>query len=251
MNDQTLEALTTISKRSAKLSVLGLIIIMCSLGYSAYKLSTIELQLSHKKIELEKLEAAIKHKDEDLSEKNSVLVSLNNQIEIAVHKLNTVKSYIDRLPASSEYLADLRNSFIELDSEMGVIDIDAQSSISTETSHKKKDYVMNFAPMPMEDKKIKEAIQGLFDSSALVRSRSYAAFMKDYGNESRMIYSLLEYATNHKDNLNGIYNTLVVLNNTDLKNVDKKYITDFAESVRANGEKTSQRVDVLLSRIKQ
>jgi len=100
-------------------------------------------------------------------------------------------------------------------------------------------------------KPLMTVIEELFGSKASVRGAAYNQIMEYYSNRPELIPSLLEYAYNHLDNQNGIYNTLVVLGHLDYRNVsrDIQAIRVFAEKTRNNGPKTSERVDKLLQRL--
>lgn len=94
-------------------------------------------------------------------------------------------------------------------------------------------------------------IQGLFSSEASVRGKSYEKLMSQYSSSEDLTPALLNYANAHKNNQNGIYNTLVVLSHADNKALrdQSNAVRDFAESVRSIGPRTSERADKLLSRL--
>ena len=94
-------------------------------------------------------------------------------------------------------------------------------------------------------------VEQLFAPTARVRGTAYDEIMAHYASSPDLVPALLKYAENHTDNFNGIYNTLVVLSHLDLKSLgaDLPAIRASAESVRKNGEKTSDRVDKLIWRL--
>lgn len=94
-------------------------------------------------------------------------------------------------------------------------------------------------------------ISDLFAPTASVRGRAYEEMIRLYSSDPDLVPSLITYARENVDNENGVYNALVVLSHIDLKklNADFTTVRSFAESVRKNGSKTSERVDKLLARL--
>jgi hypothetical protein len=95
------------------------------------------------------------------------------------------------------------------------------------------------------------AIEGLFAPKAATRGAAYNVLMQYYATSPQLITSLIDYANNHKDNQNGIYNTLVVLGHLNYSTVpaDLQSIRSFAAQVVNNGPKSADRVDKLLKRL--
>jgi len=100
-------------------------------------------------------------------------------------------------------------------------------------------------------KPLDNVVEELFDPKASIRGLAYNNLMTDYSNSPDLVPSLLEYANNHMDNQNGIYNTLVVLGNIDYNKVSKdiQAIRLFAERTRSNGPKTSELAGKILARL--
>lgn len=238
MNDNSFEKLAASSRRAAILSIFGGLIVVSALGYSAYKLSTIEKEVTAKQAELLDIEAKLTNKTNDLSTKNSALSSLNKQIEDATLQLVTLKSDVKQLPAICR-ISELQSSVARLDSTIGTADIDARATVARTSSNPNAT-------------SLNSLIEGLFGPTAAERGRAYDDLMSTYGDKKEMIDSLLQYANTHRSNMNGIYNALVVLSHVDhskIRDIDIGAIKSFAESVRNNGPKTAQRVDVLKSRL--
>ncbi len=76
--------------------------------------------------------------------------------------------------------------------------------------------------------------------------------MESYARSPELIPKLLESARKNPQNLNGIYNTLVLLSHLNYSMLPSAHFSEiraFAESVRSRGSKISERVDVLLQRL--
>jgi hypothetical protein len=63
--------------------------------------------------------------------------------------------------------------------------------------------------------------------------------------------ALIEYAVENFENLNGVYNTLVVLShlNYNFLDIDISSIRAFANKAKVNGPKTAARAQKLLDRL--
>ncbi|MCF6404870.1 hypothetical protein L3C95_18365 [Chitinophaga filiformis] len=100
-------------------------------------------------------------------------------------------------------------------------------------------------------KPLNTVIEELFSAKASVRGAAYNDLMTNYAESPQLVPSLLSYASGHKDNQNGIYNTLVVLGHLDYSKVpaDVEDIRAFAAQVTDNGPKTADRIEKLLRRL--
>jgi len=67
------------------------------------------------------------------------------------------------------------------------------------------------ASVPQTGHSRQTLIADLFSDQSSVRLRAYNALMSDYSADTKLVPDLLSFASKHRDNLNGIYNTLVVL----------------------------------------
>lgn len=191
-----------------------------------------------KQIELQKVEQNLTTRSKDLSNKESALISTKSQLEVAAAQLEKIKAEIAALPKSPETI-NLQSNLESLDGSIGRAYVDSGTELQ-------------ITPNKVVSETLDMLIEGLFASNASQRGASYQKLMSGYGSDPKLIASLLRYASSNKSNSNGIYNTLIVLSHIDYskqKDANLDQIKSFAESVRANGEKTSQRVDVLLGRL--
>ncbi|WP_027360136.1 hypothetical protein [Desulforegula conservatrix] len=194
--------------------------------------------IAAKQAELIGVESKLQNRAAALQVKEEALFSVDSQLKDASKQLLQMKLDIATLP-QNQTTKELQTSLDSLDTSIGEAYVSSGSGITAPSNASSAE--------PLDS-----LIEGLFAETASKRGEAYRNLMTAYGTDSRMIGSLIEYARANKSNSNGIYNTLVVLshvNYSKLENINIQEIRDFAEKVRANGEKTSQRVDVLLKRL--
>lgn len=102
------------------------------------------------------------------------------------------------------------------------------------------------------EKPLATVIEDLFASKASTRGAAYSQLISPaYANNPELIPTLLDYASAHIANQNGVYNTLVVLGGLNYNTVAKNSnpIRRFAEMARKNGAKTNSQVEKVLQRL--
>ncbi|MDJ0615492.1 MAG: hypothetical protein QNJ63_01895 [Calothrix sp. MO_192.B10] len=94
-------------------------------------------------------------------------------------------------------------------------------------------------------------IQELFSDSSSTRKNAYEALLASWGSDSSLVLELIEYGRDNSSNLNGIYNTLVLLSHMsrDALRPHVAEIEKFSREVEGNGVKTKERAEKLRSRL--
>jgi hypothetical protein len=198
-----------------------------------------EVQVAQKQAELKRVETSLATRVKELAEREASLAVTNQQLAVAAGQMDKLRTQILALPASSG-ATDARTELETLDGALGRAYVNSTQA----------------RPQPAADggegKPLPELIAGLYAATAAKRGWAYNEIMARHAANPRLVPQLLEYAAAHADNANGTYNVLVVLahlNYAALPGLDLGAIRRFAESVRGNGERTAQRVDVLLERL--
>ena len=107
------------------------------------------------------------------------------------------------------------------------------------------------APVAQTESRRQTLIGELFSDQSPVRLRAYDGLMSSYSADPQLVPDLLLFASKHRDNLNGIYNTLVVLSHLNKAQLEP-HVTEieaFAREVEPLGPKIKERVDKLLGRL--
>lgn len=81
MSNQEFERLAASSRRAAGLSLLGGLIVVASLGYSAYKLAAMERAIAQKQIEIAELDGQLKRRESTIAALNSDIQNLRSTQE--------------------------------------------------------------------------------------------------------------------------------------------------------------------------
>ena len=94
-------------------------------------------------------------------------------------------------------------------------------------------------------------IRQMFSNEGNQRADAYQQLLASWGNDESLIEAVIAHGSNNTSNLNGIYNTLVLLSHMQRDTIQKRKpeITAFTELVEGKGEKIRQRAEVLRSRL--
>lgn len=174
-----------------------------------------------------------------LDEKNEELKSLQNKHDAMNTELATIKESL-KIVNDVKLKKRIEDSIENLSTLMGYSEVDILANVPTASK---------VEPVSVE-KGMDEMIAELFDDQSGVRKNAFQEIMVTYGDDPALIGGLIKYAEKDKKNLNGIYNTLVVLSHLDyskLGDVNYDRIRSFAESVKDNGPKTEERAEKLLA----
>lgn len=101
------------------------------------------------------------------------------------------------------------------------------------------------------NKEMSDLIKGIFTTDASVRRTSAATLVSDWNTNPNLVPRLLDYAAENPRNENGIYNTVVVLENlsADTLRPYRESITNFAAAAEKIGQKTAAETTVLLRKV--
>jgi len=106
------------------------------------------------------------------------------------------------------------------------------------------------ARMPAEG--VDALIGGLFDGNSVTRLRAYDGIMARHAGSPALVPALLQYANEHPDNLNGIYNTLVVLNTVPRQQLVEQQgeVLAFLDRVQTSGPRIRARTQDVRKRLR-
>lgn len=94
-------------------------------------------------------------------------------------------------------------------------------------------------------------IVGMFSEIPAERKNSFDGLISVWANDPSLAKDVLDFASANTDNLNGVYNSLVLLSHMkpDALKPHKKAIIAFSRAVEKNGSKTKARAEKLRSRL--
>jgi len=94
-------------------------------------------------------------------------------------------------------------------------------------------------------------IRALFADNARVRIAAAQNLIEGWGNETSAVRALVDFATQNMDNSNGVYNTVVVLNEFSRATLEahRQTVLEFLEAAKEIGPKTAARVETLVKRL--
>jgi hypothetical protein len=110
--------------------------------------------------------------------------------------------------------------------------------------------VVTFAKESLNDRRF-VLVRQLFDDKAEQRISAASELIGGWREDPKVVEMLITYARENKQNNNGIYNTMVVLTNLDLKAL-KPYETElqkFSHEVESNGEMTKNLSEKLRNKL--
>ena len=101
------------------------------------------------------------------------------------------------------------------------------------------------------NKEMADLIKGIFSNDASVRRASAAALLSDWSTNPNLVPGLLDYAAANPGNENGIYNTVIVLENlrSDTLKPYREGIINFAVAAKNIGQKTAAETTLLLRKL--
>jgi hypothetical protein len=96
-----------------------------------------------------------------------------------------------------------------------------------------------------------QLIEDLFDPNPSVRKKAYGGLLPRYEDDPTLIPELLGVARANPRNVDGLYNTLVVLSHMNKESLrpHSNEIRSFAEASKSVGPKVAERSNTLLSRL--
>jgi hypothetical protein len=99
--------------------------------------------------------------------------------------------------------------------------------------------------------RVSALIRELFSDDARVRIGAAQDLIQGWRNEPNAVLELVEFATQNKNNSNGVYNTVVVLNEFSLRALQahKQEVLNFVELAKAKGSKTAAKATELETRL--
>ncbi|MEW9682571.1 hypothetical protein [Pseudomonas sp. TE50-2] len=174
--------------------------------------------------DIEKQKTLLANGDVQLRLKKGEFEQLNRSMRDVFNDLKGLASDIIALPEGAKKNALLKR-LAQLDSSIGNAGADSAAAVVP-------------AQGATPTAALAELIGGLFSREAKGRVKAYQELISQYGKREELIPALLQYANDHFENDNGIYNALVVfshLNYRSLRGVDLESIRAFAS--RAEGEK--------------
>jgi len=95
-------------------------------------------------------------------------------------------------------------------------------------------------------------VSSLFSPDADTRKGAAAQILEGWGKDSQMVQALVDFATQNKENANGIFNTVVVLSafDRDTLMTRRDAVLRFLALAKATGDKTEQKATVLESQLR-
>ncbi len=101
------------------------------------------------------------------------------------------------------------------------------------------------------DVRLNQLIEDLYAPASGTRITSAEEIIQVWRSDTTLVPQLLNYAEEHMDNENGIYNTVVILNSVDttLLSREKDSVKSFLDKAQKVGPKTRSQIDRVRSRL--
>ncbi len=101
------------------------------------------------------------------------------------------------------------------------------------------------------EQRVSALLRDLFAEDARVRIGAAQDLIQVWRNDPNVVLALVEFATQNKDNANGVYNTVVVLNEFSLRvlQTHKQEVLKFLEVAKKTGTKTEAKATALGQRL--
>ncbi|UCF70218.1 MAG: hypothetical protein JSW49_08445 [candidate division WOR-3 bacterium] len=123
--------------------------------------------------------------------------------------------------------------------------------VTRETERKDTGSYVEWSAKYALDIRLNQLIEDLYAPASRTRTASAEEIIQVWRSDTMLVPKLLNYAKEHMDNDNGIYNTVVVLNSIDPKSLTKyeSSIKSFLDEARKVGPKTRSQIDRISSRL--
>lgn len=114
-----------------------------------------------------------------------------------------------------------------------------------------EDKTVQVAAKSSLEQRVSTLIRDLFSKDAQARIGAAQDLIQGWRNEPNVVQALVEFAIQNSENSNGVFNTVVVLNEFSLKvlEVNRALIINFLELAKKTGSKTKARAEVLATRL--
>lgn len=101
------------------------------------------------------------------------------------------------------------------------------------------------------EQRVDVLIRDLFSPDAGLRINAAQELIQGWRNEPSVVFSLIDYASRHTDNSNGVYYTVVVLNEFPPRVLltHKQEVLNFIALSKATGTKTATKAQALAERL--
>ncbi|HEV8577725.1 MAG TPA: hypothetical protein VGX68_01485 [Thermoanaerobaculia bacterium] len=101
------------------------------------------------------------------------------------------------------------------------------------------------------EQRVSALIRDLFSEDARVRIGAAQDLIEGWRNEPSVVLALVDFATNNRENSNGVYNTVVVLSEFSVRALEahKPQVLEFVRLARATGSKTDAKAAALVKRL--
>jgi hypothetical protein len=101
------------------------------------------------------------------------------------------------------------------------------------------------------EQRVSTLIRDLFSEDARVRIGAAQDLIQGWRNEPNVVLAFVEFATQNRDNSNGVYNTVVVLNEFSPRALQahKQEVLNFLEVAKTTGPKTEAKATALVKRL--
>lgn len=136
--------------------------------------------------------------------------------------------------------------------EAVLIALPEQGSILVRTiAQTDEDKTVQAAAKASLEQRVSTLIRDLFSENAWVRIGAAQELIQGWRNEPNVVLALVEFATQNRENSNGVYNTVVVLSEFSLRalGTHKEQVLKFIEFAKTAGSKTEAKAAVLGNRL--
>lgn len=115
-----------------------------------------------------------------------------------------------------------------------------------------EDRTVQAAAQTSLDQRVSTLIHDLFSEDARVRIGAAQDLIQGWRSEPHVVQLLVEYANKNRENSNGVYNTVIVLNEFSLVTLEahKERVLKFIELAKATGAKTEAKAIALEKRLR-
>lgn len=191
---------------SIGMMALGVAVLVGGIAYTVARIAPLENRAARLRTEIEQMENyALARRVESARSADSAQAA-RAALAATQRQLDSINATLRRL-AGSGALSPATRSEVTSALESG-----QRAELTVAAAEQQLPDAAQEGPPSQVRESMNVLIERLFDESSVVRLRAYDDLMAQHARSPELIPALLRYANAHTDNLNGIYNALVVLN---------------------------------------
>lgn len=179
---------------------------------------------------------------EKLGEQNIAIARINSRVEQA----KLISTFMEALTSENP-----QRQRIAISAILYALPEDGPEFVRTISREAPNAEVRQYATTSLDERRA-GLVQNLFSDNSDTRKAAAVDLLQGYGSDQGLIPVLIETANRNRNNGDGIYNTVVVLNGVDKNSLlaHQEDVKQFLSVADANGPKTKQVADQVRARLR-